>query len=92
MATKYVELTYLDGPPMFASVDSRTPNKVSGHGDITELQRRGYKIVTLVLATPERINALEDALNHMREDVVTYRYEAVLEAMLQEMKGSRDGS
>ena len=60
----YVEIAYLDGPPMLASIDSRTPNKVRGHGDIIELRQRGYTIVPLVRMTSERRSALTNILHH----------------------------
>lgn len=62
MASRYVEVMYRDGPPMLASIDERTPNKVNGHGTVGDLQRRGYTITPLVALTPERVAALRYAL------------------------------
>ena len=65
MATyTHVEVIYLDSPPMLSSIDSRTPNKVNGYGDIASLRQRGYIITPLVPMTPALIAALDKVIGY----------------------------
>jgi len=83
MASRYVEVTYLDGPPMLTSIDERTPNKVNGYGDIADIRQRGYVVIPLIPLTPEVRDALSIVLGNCANDLEYEAFEGEYETEMQ---------
>lgn len=100
MATKYAMITYPGGEPILAETEPKAGmTMVKGHGFAERLMALGCIMTPLVLATPERIEAVEMLLDNSvaapwldRELVEMYGASLnVLRAMLGEMRGGNDG-
>ena len=96
MATKYAMITYgIPGSePVLAELGIRSDKTmVLGHGYLWKLIEMGVTVTPLVLATPERIVALETLLNYVDfgfDELETggdLSKLAIMRAMLAEMKG-----